>query len=212
MNKAFLNKAFWSTSRQTLILHKKVWRLSPVWCNLHKCYENENSLIHCIESVALVNITLIQMIQDFLFAYVMMIIHRLSDVSSCSEAMNQLRLEPKLKSLSQSTATGSNDCGHTKMQWIILVVSPIKLNFPKRYHYSTFLGNGKTLCQIISNFIVTRNCDDKFFTMFNVTGYQIASLGFSHCEIQGFYHAGKFNYFLSNNATVESRMLHQRLT
>ena len=138
-----------------------------MWCNLHKCYENENSLIHCIESVALVNITLIQMIQDFLFAYVMMIIHRLSDVSSCSEAMNQLRLEPKLKSLSQSTATGSNDCGHTKMQWIILVVSPIKLNFPKRYHYSTFLGNGKTLCQIISNFIVTRNCDDKFFTMFN---------------------------------------------
>ena len=47
---------------------------------------------------------------------VQMIIHRLSDVSSCSEAMNQLRLEPKLKSLSQSTATGSNDCGHTKMQ------------------------------------------------------------------------------------------------
>ena len=46
----------------------------------------------------------------------------------------------------------------------------------------------------------------------NVTGYQIASLGFSHCEIQGFYRAGKFNYFLSNNATVESQMLHQRLT
>ena len=45
-----------------------------------------------------------------------------------------------------------------------------------------------------------------------VTGYQVASLGFSHCEIQGFYRAGKFNYFLSNNATVESRMLHQRLT
>ena len=45
-----------------------------------------------------------------------------------------------------------------------------------------------------------------------VTGYQIASLGFSHCEIQGFYRAGKFNYFLSNNATIESRMLHQRLT
>ena len=31
----------------------------------------------------------------------------------------------------------------------------------------------------------------------NVTGYQIASLGFSHCEIQGFYRAGKFNYFLN---------------
>ena len=46
----------------------------------------------------------------------------------------------------------------------------------------------------------------------NVTGYQIASLGFSHCEIQGFYRAGKFNYFLSNNATVDSRMLHQCLT
>ena len=46
----------------------------------------------------------------------------------------------------------------------------------------------------------------------HVTGYQIASLGFSHCEIQGFYRAGKFNYFLSNNATVESRMLHQHLT
>ena len=56
---------------------------------------------------------------------------------------------------------------HTKMQWIILVVSPIKLNFPRRYHFSTFLGNGKTLCQIISNFIVTRNCYDKFLTMFN---------------------------------------------
>ena len=26
------------------------------------------------------------------------------------------------------------------------------------------------------------------------------------------YRAGKFNYFLSNNATVESRMLHQHLT
>ena len=26
------------------------------------------------------------------------------------------------------------------------------------------------------------------------------------------YRTGKFNYFLSNNATVESRMLHQRLT
>ena len=51
-----------------------------------------------------------------------------------------------------------------------------------------------------------------FCTVSNVTGYQIASLGFSHCEIQGFYRAGKFNYFLSNNATVESRMLHQRLT
>ena len=36
----------------------------------------------------------------------------------------------------------------------------------------------------------------KFFH-FHVTGYQIASLGFSHCEIQGFYRAGKFNYFLS---------------
>ena len=45
-----------------------------------------------------------------------------------------------------------------------------------------------------------------------VPGNQIVSLGFSHCEIQGFYRAGKFNYFLSNNATVESRMLHQRLT
>ena len=50
------------------------------------------------------------------------------------------------------------------------------------------------------------------FFRHNVTGYQIASLGFSHCEIQGFYRAGKFNYFLSNNATVEPRMLHQRLT
>ena len=96
-----------------------------------------------------------------------MIIRRLFDVSSCSEAMNQLRLEPKLKSLSQSTATGSNDCRDTKMQWIILVVSPIKPDFPKKYHYSTFLGNGKTLCQIIFSFIVTRNCSDKFFTMFN---------------------------------------------
>ena len=45
-----------------------------------------------------------------------------------------------------------------------------------------------------------------------VPGNQIASLGFSHCEIQGFHRAGKFNYFLSNNATVESRMLHQHLT
>ena len=45
-----------------------------------------------------------------------------------------------------------------------------------------------------------------------VTGYQIASLGFSHSKIQGFYRAGKFNYFLSNHATVESRMLHQHLT
>ena len=26
------------------------------------------------------------------------------------------------------------------------------------------------------------------------------------------YRAGKLNYFLSNNATVESRMLHQHLT
>ena len=39
---------------------------------------------------------------------------------------------------------------------------------------------------------------------------QIASLGY--CEIQGFYRTGKFDYFLSNNATVESRMLHQHLT
>ena len=52
----------------------------------------------------------------------------------------------------------------------------------------------------------------RYFDCINVTGYQIASLGFSHCEIQGFYRAGKFNYFLSNNATVESRMLHQHLT
>ena len=44
-----------------------------------------------------------------------------------------------------------------------------------------------------------------------VPGNQIASLGF-HCEIQGFYRTGKFNYFLSNNATAESRMLHQHLT
>ena len=33
--------------------------------------------------------------------------------------------------------------------------------------------------------------------LISVTGYQIASLGFSHCEIQGFYRVGKFNYFLN---------------
>ena len=60
-------------------------------------------------------------------------------------------------------------------------------------------------------------CEKNYFSLWdiclvNVTGYQKASLGFSHCEIQGFYRAGKFNYFLSNNATVESWMLHQCLT
>ena len=43
-----------------------------------------------------------------------------------------------------------------------------------------------------------------------VPGNQIALL--AYCEIQGFYCTGKFDYFLSNNATVKSRMLHQLLT
>ena len=33
-----------------------------------------------------------------------------------------------------------------------------------------------------------------------------------HGHTQESYRTGKFNYFLSNNATVESQMLHQRLT
>ena len=54
------------------------------------------------------------------------------------------------------------------------------------------------LCSLVLNvlgLLLSGTQCNIIYHLIDVTGYQIASLGFSHFEIQGFYRTGKFNCF-----------------